>query len=234
MGHTHFSNSPVVQVRDLAFAYAGCPVFANLNLEILSGLTLVTGDESSGKSTLLKLLAGQLQPDRGSVLYALEDAAPQNAAAAASRVPSGSVYWVDPRSDQDHFLTVQAYFVQLPTLYRGFDPQALGQAIEGLSLQAHLDKAIYMLSTGTRRKVWLAGAAASHCRLTLLDEPLAALDQRSQVWVLAWLGHMAQQSHRAYVVGSYGLPDQAYSYKNIVLEKSGDHAFMPKPVGHAP
>ena len=234
MGHTHFSNSPVVQVRDLAFAYAGCPVFANLSLEILPGLTLVTGNESSGKSTLLKLLAGQLQPDRGSVLYALEDAAPQNAAAAASRVPSGSVYWVDPRSDQDHFLTVQAYFVQLPTLYRGFDPQALGQAIEGLSLHAHLDKSIYMLSTGTRRKVWLAGAAASHCRLTLLDEPLAALDQRSQVWVLAWLGHMAQQSHRAYVVGSYGLPDQAYSYKNIVLEKSGDHAFMPKPVGHAP
>jgi len=234
MGHIHFSNSPVVQVRDLAFAYGNCPVFVSLNLEIFSGVTVVTGDESTGKSTLLKLLAGQLQPDRGSVWYAQEDAVLYQASSAASHAARGSVYWVDPRSDHKHALTVRAYFLQLSRLYREFDTQALDQAKEGLGLQAHLDKAIYMLSNGTRRKVWLAGAVASQCRLTLLDEPLDALDQRSQVWVMVWLGHMAQQSRQAYVVGSYGLPGPAYSYKNIVLEKSGDHACVPKAVGHTP
>jgi len=234
MGQTHFSNSSVVQVRDLAFAYADSPVFANLNLEIFSGVTLVTGEESTGKSTLLKLLAGQLHPDRGSVWYVSEDAALHKAPAAASYAASGSVYWVDPRSDQNDALAVQAYFLQLPTLYRDFDPRALEQAIEGLGLHAHLDKAIYMLSTGTRRKVWLAGAVASQCRLTLLDEPLAALDQRSQAWVLEWLARMNQPSRRACVVGSYGLPGQAESYKKILLEKSGEHASVPKPVANRP
>jgi ABC-type multidrug transport system ATPase subunit len=50
---------------------------------------------------------------------------------------------------------------------------------EALSLTPHLDKPMYMLSTGSRRKVWLAAALCAHAPVTLLETPLAALDAPS-------------------------------------------------------
>jgi ABC-type Mn2+/Zn2+ transport system ATPase subunit len=63
-----------------------------------------------------------------------------------------------------------------------------------------------MLSTGTKRKVWLAAAFASGAAVTLLDEPFAALDKTSIGLVIALLQEAAQHPTRAWVVADYAPP----------------------------
>ena len=63
-----------------------------------------------------------------------------------------------------------------------------------------------MLSTGSKRKVWLAAACASGAPLTLLDEPFAALDKTSIRCLLGVLGDAAAQPQRAWVLADYVAP----------------------------
>lgn len=56
--------------------------------------------------------------------------------------------------------------------------------VAGLSSQEHAGMCLYMLSSGTRRKVLLAAVLASGAALTLLDEPFATLDRPSVNFLL--------------------------------------------------
>ena len=60
----------MIKVRDLSFTYKGEPVLKSLNLELQSpGLTLLSGANGRGKTTLVKLLAGVLTPTSGLIAY---------------------------------------------------------------------------------------------------------------------------------------------------------------------
>ncbi len=110
------------------------------------------------------------------------------------------VFWADPRSDARDQHTAQAYWDCLPARFSGFDRALLLELVEQLGLVPHQQKAMYMLSTGTKRKVWLVAALASGARLSLLDEPFAALDRASiDCWYMAvgmTAGHCAATSYQ--------------------------------------
>jgi energy-coupling factor transporter ATP-binding protein EcfA2 len=63
-----------------------------------------------------------------------------------------------------------------------------------------------MLSTGSKRKVWLAGAFASGATVTLLDEPFAALDKASIGFVMELLEEAAHHPKRAWVLAHHEAP----------------------------
>ncbi|MGJ7496773.1 ABC transporter ATP-binding protein [Variovorax sp. RT4R15] len=186
----------ILQVEGLRFAYPGQPPLADgWSARIGAGVTLLHGDTGSGKSTLLRILAGVL-PASGRLMLAGTrlDAAPD----AYRR----NVFFCDPATEQFDEMTVHACTAAL----RGDDPRfddALWRAlVEGFALAPHIDKKLYMLSTGSRRKVYLAAALASGRALTLLDEPAGALDAASIRCLWRTLGGFgaAEQPGRAIVV----------------------------------
>ena len=61
---------------------------------------------------------------------------------------------------------------------------------------------MYMLSTGSKRKVWLAAALAGGRALTLFDEPTGGLDAASIACLWRALGGIAQRADRAVVIAS--------------------------------
>jgi energy-coupling factor transporter ATP-binding protein EcfA2 len=65
---------------------------------------------------------------------------------------------------------------------------------------------MYMLSTGSKRKVWVAAAFAAGAAHTLLDDPFAALDQPSIRFVLGLLQEVASDPMRAWLVADYQAP----------------------------
>ena len=65
-----------------------------------------------------------------------------------------------------------------------------------------VEKKMFMLSTGSKRKVWLAAALASHQPLTLLDEPTGGLDAGSMRCLWRTLAEVAQEGDRAVIVAS--------------------------------
>lgn len=57
-----------IEIKDLSFAYRKENVIKSCNLEVESGeLVLIIGGNGSGKSTLVKLMLGELEPDKGSI-----------------------------------------------------------------------------------------------------------------------------------------------------------------------
>ncbi|MGK2899013.1 MAG: ABC transporter ATP-binding protein, partial [Burkholderiaceae bacterium] len=80
--------------------------------------------------------------------------------------------------------------------------------VDGFALTPHLDKPLYMLSTGSKRKVLLAAALASGRALVLLDEPTGGLDAASVRCLWQALARLAQQADRAIVIASAERIDQ--------------------------
>ena len=98
------------------------------------------------------------------------------------------------------------YFDLQRSFYPTFDDAVLLELIDGLSLNDHVSKAMYMLSAGSKRKVWLAAAFASGAAVTLLDEPFSALDKASINFLIKRLETYAQSSDRAWVIADYEVP----------------------------
>ncbi len=166
----------------------------------MPGVTLVRGGDGRGKTTLLRLLAGALPADAGRLQvngFNLQDQP------VAYRQ---QVFWAEPRSDAFDQMTPVEYFESLRGRHAGFDGEVLGDLVDGLALAPQMNKQLYMLSTGSKRKVWLAAAFASGAAVTLLDQPFAALDKASIGLVLELLEDAADHPARAWVIADYEAP----------------------------
>jgi ABC-type multidrug transport system ATPase subunit len=201
----------LLQADGLHFSTPQRALFANWSARIQPGLTLVQGGDGSGKTTLLRLLAGELEADAGQLQINGIDLA-RHAAAYRQQV-----FWVDPRSEAFDQIRVRDYLASLPGQHPGFDPQALATLVAGWSLTPHLDKHFYMLSTGSRRKVWLAAAFASNAAVTLLDDPFAALDAASIAYLMTLLEQAAIDPARAWILAHYAAPGKVALTATIAL-----------------
>lgn len=201
----------VLTVAGLCFNFPQQQLFDNLQVSVVAGVTLVQGGDGSGKTTLVRLLAGDLPLQKGQL-----ELMPSSKGGLVLNAQSGAlqakayrrqVYWIDPRSTEFDQISPRTYFAQQSLAWPDFDQTRLPKLIEGLSLTEFMDKPLYMLSTGSKRKVWLAAAFASNATLTLLDDPFAALDKPSIRFVTEVLNGLARQSKRAVVMTGYAPPD---------------------------
>jgi ABC-type multidrug transport system ATPase subunit len=190
----------VLEVDRLCFAYPQRPLFSGLTASVPGGVSLVLGGDGSGKTTLLRLLAGELAAQAGTLQI--------NGVALADQASAywEQVFWVDTRTVDHDQLTALRYFALRRPRYPGFLPAAsagMAELVAGLSLAEHLEKPLYMLSTGSKRKVWLAAAFAAGAPVTLLDDPFAALDKPSVAFVSRFLAGVADDPTRSWIVANY-------------------------------
>jgi len=183
----------LVRVEKLALSYPGVAVFKDLSFELRPGLTLIRGGDGRGKTGLLQILAGVRTPAAGGLHRMAQ-----------------SVLWVDPTDDRDENMIAEHWLQARRAEFDDWDAQAERGCIEDFALAEHLHKSLFMLSSGTRRKLGLAAAFASGAQLVLLDMPCAALDTRSCAALAARLremAHRAAQLKRAWVIADYELPE---------------------------
>ena len=188
------TDARVLTIDQLHFAYPGEPALIDhWSGSIGPGVTLLHGDTGSGKTTLLQLLAGVLQ---GSGLLMLAGARLDPNANLKDHASAyrRQVFFGDPTTPAHDALPARACMTLLSAGDAGFSPTRWQALVEGFALAPHLDKPIYMLSTGTRRKVWLAAALASGRALVLLDEPTGGLDAGSRECLWSALRDAAQRA----------------------------------------
>jgi energy-coupling factor transporter ATP-binding protein EcfA2 len=152
------------------------------------GLVAVTGDEGSGKTRLLQSL-GQ---DAGAL-------------------------WLDlslPACDDQ---TAQQVWDELRQRCPHWDAALQQDMVEALDLLPHQGKKLFMLSTGSRRKVALVGLLASGATLTCLDQPFAALDAPSARVIREFLADAADHPSRTWVVADYEADPHLPWLRHIVL-----------------
>lgn len=192
----------VLSIHDLSFGWSGAPrLFEGLNLRIRPGVTLITGEESCGKTTLLRLMAGEYHPLTGRLCLRGHDL---NHAPEAYRA---ECTWIDPQTQAHEAQTADGMLTCVRARRPEPDNGAWNEVIDGLGLEPHLHKPLYMLSTGSRRKVWLAMAMLAPAALTLLDHPFAALDAPSIRFVRSWLQDASDHPTRAWVIADHTPPE---------------------------
>lgn len=179
----------LLQARHLTFSHGDQPLIEDLSFELPPGLTLLSGGESRGKTTVLRLMAGQLKPQGGQLhRHAASLCFPQMADPALNDIVAAE--WL------------AAQRAHLPA----WDASAVAPLVQGFGLDEHLHKPLYMLSTGSRRKVGLVAALAGGAALTLLDMPCAALDVASCRFMAQQLARFEHDPSRACVVADYAWP----------------------------
>jgi ABC-2 type transport system ATP-binding protein len=178
--------SSALQIRGLTKRFDRLAVDA-LDLTIRSGeFYALVGPNGAGKTTTLRMVAGLLRPDAGSVSVFGIDARIDGVAA------KQMMAWVSDEPMVYDKLTPLEYLEFVGGLW-GIDPgisEPLARnLLVSLGLEPHLNERCEGFSKGMRQKVALAGALVHDPRLIILDEPLTGLDAVSARHVKALLGN---------------------------------------------
>ncbi len=165
-----------VAIEKLNFSYGGPPVLEKVDLEVGEGEFLgVVGPNGGGKSTLLKLVLGLLEPDSGSLKVFGE--APKKSRRRIGYVPQFSGFRRDfPISVRDVVLMGRLSGRMRPGPYSAADRRAAVSAMKGARVLDLKDRPIAELSGGQLQRVLIARALATDPDMLLLDEPTASID----------------------------------------------------------
>ena len=185
-------NSPVIEIENLSFSYedssasaekadrASRNVLEEVGLTIESGdFACLVGPNGGGKTTLLKLLLGLLEPRKGSIkVFGLSPAQASHRIGYLSQ---------NPQFDRSFPVTVLEVVLmgrlnqgRLPYSYSGKDREAAEAALEEVGLSGKRRASFASLSGGQRQRVLIARMLAGEPELLLLDEPTTYLDLQAE------------------------------------------------------
>ena len=176
---------PALQVRGLTKRFDR-PAVDALDLTVRAGeFYALLGPNGAGKTTTLRMVAGLLRPDAGSVCILGIDALENPVA--VKQITA----WVSDEPMIYDKLTPLEYLEFVAGLW-GIEPKlaesSARELLASLGLEPHLHERCEGFSKGMRQKVTLAGALVHNPRLIILDEPLTGLDAVSARHVKGLLG----------------------------------------------
>ncbi|MBW1703822.1 MAG: metal ABC transporter ATP-binding protein [Deltaproteobacteria bacterium] len=201
--------SPVIEVRDLWFSFNGQPVLKEVNLTIHSGCFLaVIGPNGGGKTTLLKLMLGLLEPDRGTV----------SVLGSAPKEVTPRIGYVPQDIGVNGNFPISVLNVALMGRMRGGggwwrfskeDRMVAQKALERMEMWGYSNHRMEELSGGQRQRVFIARALVAEPEILLLDEPTASVDTKGQSDLYEFLKELNETvtivvvSHDLSIVSSY-------------------------------
>lgn len=195
--------NPVLQVDKLRFHFDTRAVFEDFSVTVGPGLTWLRGANGRGKTTLLKLLAGALAPNGGTIRLGATDCA---RAPLAYRLHS---FYCGGETPDLPWLTVQEFLDLHLALYPAAQVDLLNQQLAAFAIVDVLPQALSTLSLGQHKKLQLALALALPVRLLLIDEPFNGLDAAAMAYLRTQLAARAAREDVCIVLTSHldpGLP----------------------------
>ncbi len=158
----------MISIKDLSFSYGRQRLFEGLDLSLESGgIYGLLGRNGAGKTSLLRIIAGQLYRHEGECEALGVDP--------ARRLPDflSDLYFL-PEEFHIPSILPEQYLGSYAPFYPRFDETRFTELASELELS--LDKRLSKLSYGQKKKFLLVFALASGCRILLLDEPTNGLD----------------------------------------------------------
>lgn len=181
----------VFECRDLYYSYLDrFPALAGVSLDVRRGERLaLLGPNGCGKSTLLKVLDGLIFPSRGTFrafgAAVTEDSLEDEQFSAGFRSRVGFVF---QNSDAQVFSPTVREEIAFGCLQLGMSTAEAGARVDDvlamLDIEDLADRAPFQLSGGQKKRVAIASILVMNPEVLLFDEPTAALDPRTQHWLI--------------------------------------------------
>jgi zinc transport system ATP-binding protein len=199
----------VVEMENVCFSYNGKTVLEDVHLSIGKGdLLAVIGPNGGGKTTLLKLMMGLLQPDSGRISVMGKN--PSRVTAKIGYVPQNvHINNSFPISVIDVVLMGRLGIDGKFKRFSGKSRNLAYQALERMDMAEYAESKIGHLSAGQRQRVLIARALVTEPALMLLDEPTASIDTGGQVEFYKLLNRLDKDitvvvvSHDLLVISNY-------------------------------
>lgn len=166
----------ILECKHLSKSYKkNCPVLCDLNLEIPAGKIVgLLGPNGCGKSTLIKLISGLLQPTSGEIFVDGHEVG-EHSNAVISYLPERTYFSSD--------MKVQELVKFFKDFYADFDSARAFKLLEDLKINPKAN--LKTLSKGTKEKVQLILVMSRNAKLYLLDEPIAGVDPAAREYILS-------------------------------------------------
>lgn len=166
----------VLECKNLKKAYKkGNFVLDNFNIRIPKGKIIgLLGPNGCGKSTLIKLIAGLLQPNEGEITVCGIPVGEQTKA---------MISYLPERPYFNGSMTVNELMYYFKEFYADFDDERAYRLLADLGID-HKAR-LKTLSKGTKEKVQLVLVMSRKAKLYLLDEPIAGVDPAAREYILS-------------------------------------------------
>ena len=208
----------MVELEGVSFGYGKRGrLFDGLDLTLAPGNVYgLLGRNGAGKTTLLKLMSGLLFPKAGSARVAGEQV--------RRRTPAflRELYFV-PEEFHTPALSARALVRLYGVFYPRFDHAAMERYLAELEIDP--EQRMTDMSYGQKKKVLLAFAVASQCRLLLLDEPTNGLDIPAKSQFRRLLAGAAADD-RVIVVSTHQVRDLEHLIDPILILEQGSIVFQ--------
>lgn len=163
----------LIRVENLSFAYDRETIISNAEFSInRKDVITIVGPNGGGKTTLVRLIMGQLKPGKGTItLFDDSDRL-------FGYVPQYST--MDPSYPITVFEVVLSGRIRNIGFYRREDRAAAAAALESVGLESMRAMSFFELSGGQRQRALIARALVSDPEVLILDEPTANIDAESE------------------------------------------------------
>ena len=215
---------PLVAVKDLHFTRGDRSIFDGINIEIQRGkITAIMGPSGTGKTTLLKLIAGQLRPDAGSVTVDgldVHDLTRERLFALRRRMgmlfQSGALL-----TDLDVFENVAFPIREHTDLTDSMIHNLVLMKLEAVGLRGARDLLPRELSGGMARRAALARAIALDPMMVMYDEPFSGQDPISMGVLVQLIRRLNEALSLTSIIVSHDVPETASIADYIYVLSSG-------------
>ncbi|QHE87990.1 ABC transporter ATP-binding protein [Hydrogenophaga sp. BPS33] len=230
--------SPLVELRNLTFGYGERAILDNISLTVPRGkVTALMGASGGGKTTVLRLIGGQIRAQSGQTLFDGQDVTTMNEAALyAARRRMGMLFQFGALfTDMNVFDNVAFALREHTRLPEALVRDVVLMKLNAVGLRGARDLMPSELSGGMARRVALARAIALDPELVMYDEPFAGLDPISLGTAARLIRQLNDAMGLTSIVVSHDLDETFHIADQVIVLANGKIAAQgtPEEVRHS-